>query len=384
MLLATLALTSCAPPARAVMQNRSEGFQDEDTLRIALARSPSGGADFNFCVAPPADAAVNLTNAAWMAFFSANEYSHLHYLAEAFNALGFRDTPQTGFDWAACTVDLRLLRGFEKKHKREIADAHARGGAALKAYLAKYAKLDHPEAWGACASEWYETSDYAGEKFPAAAFEKHLIQTAHRGQRLQFLSGGKFVFEGKGFTEGSTQVVFARHTTRPMVVIAFRGTEPDKMSDVMVDGKAWKTKLVDHDWPPAWGSMHAGFLSAFESVGPVLRAKVAELASEDVGIWITGHSLGGALATVMAAELLRQIEAGASYGLRGVYTYGSPRVGNKAFQEQFDSAAKSAGVRVVRFRNGNDAVTHIPGLMLEYQHVGTLAHLATIRPFTGP
>ena len=107
----------------------------------------------------------------------------------------------------------------------------------------------------------------------------------------------------------------------------------------------------------------------------MLRAKVAELASEDVGIWITGHSLGGALATVMAAELLRQIEAGASYGLRGVYTYGSPRVGNKAFQEQFDSAAKSAGVRVVRFRNGNDAVTHIPGLMLEYQHVGTLAHL---------
>ncbi len=357
------------------MQDRKEGFADEDTLRVALERSPSGSAEFTFCPAPAPGSKVHLGNAAWLAFLAANEYSHLHYLAPALDALGFRDPPGSGFDWKGCTVDLRVLRGFEITHKAELKAASDKGKQAMLGYLARFAKLDHPEAWGACASEWYETSGYDGDHYPAAAFEKHLIQTAHPGFRLQFFSGGKFVLEGKAFTEGSTQVVFARHDTLPIVIISFRGTEPDKLSDLIVDGKAWKTKLSKHGYSEEWGSMHSGFRAAFDSVGAVLRNKAAELEGQDVGIWITGHSLGAALATVMATELLDQIDNGKKYDLRGVYTYGSPRVGNVAFQEQFDAAAKRAGVIVARFRNGDDAVTHIPGLMLEYQHVGRLAHL---------
>ena len=99
--------------------------------------------------------------------------------------------------------------------------------------------------------------------------------------------------DGKAFTEGSTQVVFARHQTLPLVIISFRGTEADKFGDLMVDGKAWKTALSSHGWPESWGSAHSGFHAAFASVGEVIFSKLDELRGSDRGIWLTGHSLGG-------------------------------------------------------------------------------------------
>ena len=167
-------------------------------------------------------------------------------------------------------------------------------------------------------------------------------------------------------------MLFARHKTLPVLVISFRGTET-KWQDIATDGKAWRTKLSGEGWSK-WGSVHSGFHSAFESVSELLHTKLREYEGTDLKIWITGHSLGGALATLMAADILRLNSLGSKLDLRGVYTFGSPRVGNNAFYDRFTEEATNAQTRVVRFRNGNDAVTHIPGL-LEYKHVGTLAHL---------
>src|SRR5262249_5032912 len=64
------------------------------------------------------------------------------------------------------------------------------------------------------------------------------------------------------------------------------------------------------------GRVHGGFLLAYEQVAQGLGDRLRALAGRPV--WFTGHSLGGALATIAAAR----------FGdFRGLYTYGSPRVG---------------------------------------------------------
>lgn len=200
------------------------------------------------------------------------------------------------------------------------------------------------------------------------------MQTVHPGAHVEFFSGGRFEHDGRVFAVGSTQVVVARHRTLPLVIIAFRGTEPTKWADLVTDLKAWKTPLAKHGWPDGWGEVHAGFRTAYESVGEALRAKLAEYEGQGLAIWVTGHSLGGGLATLMGAEILRRIEEGARLELRGVYTFGAPRVGDRAFRERLAASATRHGAQLVRFRNGDDLVTAIPRLQ-EYVHAGLLAHL---------
>jgi hypothetical protein len=171
-----------------------------------------------------------------------------------------------------------------------------------------------------------------------------LIQTPHPGETVEFFSGGKFELDGRAFSEGSTQVAFLRHSKLPLVIISFRGTEPTKWADVVTDLKAWKTPLAD-----GWGSVHSGFKSAFDSIGEVMRTKLAEYKDQNVEIWVTGHSLGGGLATLMAAEILRREEAGEGYKLRGVYTFGSPRVGNRAFRDKLVATAAKHGAQLSDF-----------------------------------
>jgi hypothetical protein len=76
----------------------------------------------------------------------------------------------------------------------------------------------------------------------------------------------------------------------------------------------------------------------------------------------------------MAARIMKDMEAGADYELAGLYTFGSPRVGNTDFREEFEDTADDLGVKVVRFRNGKDVVTTVPKF-LWYRHVGTVTYI---------
>ena len=76
-------------------------------------------------------------------------------------------------------------------------------------------------------------------------------------------------------------------------------------------------------------------------------------------LWITGHSLGGAMATLASVRL-----ASEGYKVRAVYTYGSPRVGDRFFRDSYRLAN-------YRFVNDNDLVPHLPFRWC-YKHVGKL------------
>ena len=157
-----------------------------------------------------------------------------------------------------------------------------------------------------------------------------------------------------------------RHSTQAYVmsmpdaiVVAFRGTQVDdfwsSVLDFMVDAQFLPI-------PDAHGDLvHAGFLGALGEVWPqtVTHLK-AEQVRKQRPLWITGHSLGAALA-VIAANLCSDDPA---LGLQGVYTFGSPRVGDLGFGARIR-------VPVFRFRNDSDIVPHLP-LGLLFRHVGRL------------
>lgn len=92
--------------------------------------------------------------------------------------------------------------------------------------------------------------------------------------------------------------------------------------------------------------MHRGFKEAFELIEKELEKELEKYESEKLPLYITGHSLGGALALV-AAKYLCSDSTGA------VYTFGGPRVGDDEFFENIKTP-------VYRLVNQADAVPRLP------------------------
>jgi hypothetical protein len=117
---------------------------------------------------------------------------------------------------------------------------------------------------------------------------------------------------------------------------------------------------------PAGGMVHDGFGQAFNEFWKVHRQEIIAAIGGRT-LFVTGHSLGAALATI-AAQIIP--------GVRALYTFGSPRVGNAGFCDLF----RARNLPVYRFVNGLDLVTTAPPQgTLGFSHVGTVLHLANDR-----
>ena len=125
-----------------------------------------------------------------------------------------------------------------------------------------------------------------------------------------------------------------------MLVLAFRGTEK-KLSDWKTDLKAELVPARDQN---KIGRIHKGFQEAYYSVESSIEAQLERF--HDCPLYVTGHSLGGALAVVAT----RFIDAGK---LAACYTFGGPRAGDLDLARAF----KTPIYRVV---NASDAVPRIP------------------------
>lgn len=146
-----------------------------------------------------------------------------------------------------------------------------------------------------------------------------------------------------------------------VVVVVFRGTKT--VSNMLTDINALKTGFSHGE---VSGQVHAGFLSAGTPVFDDIRRKLSRLQDSNQPILFTGHSLGGALATLAVAR--RLVPPGQVFGL---YTYGSPRVGDNGFAATFDGRYKQ---RTFRFSNYRDPVTRVPPELIGYRHVGRLLY----------
>jgi triacylglycerol lipase len=154
-----------------------------------------------------------------------------------------------------------------------------------------------------------------------------------------------FIVEGAGFT-----------------IVAFRGTEffllgrdplealLEAVEDAVTDAKVALVKAPT----PARGRVHRGFSHALDQV----FGQLSGLSNSDRALWLTGHSLGGALAILAAARLPK---------VQGVYTFGSPNVGDADFVAGFPT-------RSFRFVHGSDFVPKILSAPIfgSYQTEGTI------------
>ena len=151
------------------------------------------------------------------------------------------------------------------------------------------------------------------------------------------------------FSGGGTQAFLTNDTDRAVSVLAFRGTE--------VNPGDWATVLAA--WRVPWskgGKVHRGFARAFASVW---RELAPQLDAAPGRLLYTGHSLGGALATLAASR----------HPPQALYTFGSPRVGNRAFVKSLPSC------ECHRFTNCCDFISRLPLRFLGYRHCGPTSYL---------
>lgn len=166
----------------------------------------------------------------------------------------------------------------------------------------------------------------------------------------------------------NTQLFIASNETH--IVIAFRGTEPTNIKDWLNNTKIRLTK------GPFDTQVHRGFLAALKHVWPQILAEVSLQQNMGQSLWLTGHSLGAALALLCTAYFR---DHGFKIGdpidkpVNGTYLFGSPRVGDKDFEQKLEA---DAGSRIFRFVNNNDMVTRVPPRSLGYSHVGKLLYFS--------
>lgn len=136
------------------------------------------------------------------------------------------------------------------------------------------------------------------------------------------------------------------------VVLCFRGTEPDEFSDVLADLNAIPRKSMTDGW------VHSGFRGEldklWDDILPILEEHKGKV------LYICGHSLGAAMATLAASRMEDWVHE--------LYTFGSPRVGTRGF-------VNNAHVTHWRFVNNNDIVTRVPLALMGYKHHGNLCYI---------
>lgn len=157
-------------------------------------------------------------------------------------------------------------------------------------------------------------------------------------------------FQSCEFREADDTQCFVALSDR-VVLLAFRGTE--SLGD-------WLSNLDTFSTPRPYGRVHRGFLAAFQIVEEELRTILSNLQGRP--LLLTGHSLGGAIATIAAAEWSGQIP------IAWLYTFGQPAVGKGEFPAFMGQ--RYAG-NFFRFVNDDDIVPRVPPT---YQHVGRLLH----------
>jgi hypothetical protein len=173
-------------------------------------------------------------------------------------------------------------------------------------------------------------------------------------------------FDLKFFSEQTTQC-FVTHNDQ-CVVLCFRGTEIDNFIGAFEDWRRNFELIAKPD--ESGGLVHIGFQKGLRAVWQDVKDYLQPLLTDGAGrtLWITGHSLGAALATLAAERAARD----GHFKVQGVYPFGSPRLGDDQFREKY----AALGLDAITFRviNNQDVVPKIPP-GTPYVHVGQVKYI---------
>jgi hypothetical protein len=139
------------------------------------------------------------------------------------------------------------------------------------------------------------------------------------------------------------------------MVVAFTGTEPLSVHD-------W---ITDFDVGLSFDDIQHAYQSAVDAAWTDIGPAIADNAAQGNLLFVTGHSMGGALAVIAAARAA----ADPKTEVTAVYTIGGARAGGQAFADAYP--LPDATFRLVY---GDDMVTALPPLSLGYRHVGRMLY----------
>ncbi|WXL25706.1 lipase family protein [Ectopseudomonas mendocina] len=152
------------------------------------------------------------------------------------------------------------------------------------------------------------------------------------------------------YDEATETQAFITHNDK-VVLISVRGTQedPDKLRDM--DARQVPIEMED-----GVGQAHRGFYEAFKAAKKFTQRYLDAFYSNDHTIIVCGHSLGGAIALLLAEWVRRQWSENVQ-----LYTFGAPRAADSAFVK---AAAALTHHRIV---NHNDPVPSVPAPWMDVE-----------------
>ncbi|CAM9908733.1 unnamed protein product, partial [Heterosigma akashiwo] len=175
---------------------------------------------------------------------------------------------------------------------------------------------------------------------------------------------GKWATTEQGYTgskfieNGHAQAYFFEDSAS--IVLAFRGSDNAADWD-----DNFKNKFRTEPCSDTHGCVHAGFKRHLDLIWDEIVTEINSGARQEKRLWICGHSLGGALATLAASRFTTLFDR----PVASCFTYGAPRVGNY----QWASAQR---FRLYRIVNKNDFVPTVPWPVTGWRHYGVEWYLS--------
>ena len=139
-----------------------------------------------------------------------------------------------------------------------------------------------------------------------------------------------------------------------LALLAFRGTQPESFDNIETNLEAILTP-----WPESGGRVHEGFAKAARALLPVVKPWLDTTAPARKTLLVTGHSLGAAIATLIAS-VCQPCQ---------LVTIGCPRVGDADFNATLNRVDNT------RFVDCSDLVTELPPEFGGYVHTTPMTYI---------
>jgi Lipase (class 3) len=177
-----------------------------------------------------------------------------------------------------------------------------------------------------------------------------------------------FALKGQTTTFGTGQVFAAIFSNNSRYVLAYRGTVFDSVRNWLADVSFAHTQWITS------GSVHLGFSRVEQQLWPFVESFFADPAHPKKPLWVTGHSLGAAVATLAASHIHQALP---TVNLEKVYVFAQPRVGDRTFVS--DYGQDGLDDRFIKFAGYNDAVSVLPLATMGFYDTRRVAYLAENR-----
>jgi hypothetical protein len=217
-------------------------------------------------------------------------------------------------------------------------------------YDATAAALFHPESQPPLRIDAGWSEDAVAAEFSRLSYVRYEDGAAQ--QQIVAGAAGQAGYGDVGFfndprgagSRGLGAQGFAARNAAGHAIIAFRGTQPDSLRDILTNANALPVRWLGP------GRTHRGFWQSLEAVLPQVDAWLA--GHPPARLTITGHSLGAALATLLAARM----------PAAELINFGSPRAGTATLARSFE------GRPARRYVDCTDLVVGVPPA-IGYAHI---------------